>query len=483
MRTRRTGEQELDLALHKMTSLTTQPTVVTDITAVEQWTTFLTQPAELVVVFFWAEFHPPSKQGGQMDTLFTALAKKYSQCNFVKVNVEQVPDVVDMYPVTDVPTFVFLRPGKKVTVLGTLEGARPAELAKLITTHRESSVAAASLEMKARLTRLVSSAPVMVFIKGTSDTPKCKFSRALVALLKEEKVSYGSFNILEDPGVRSALKEFSNWKTYPQVYQHGALIGGLDTIKAMKEKEGSLNALVQSASSVAAAVASKSSSSSSSSSSSTGSAAATETKEELNARLVKLTTMGQIVLFMKGDPTEPKCGFSRTMVNMLQEEKIDFEHFDILEDPAVRAELKIFSDWPTYPQLYVNGELQGGLDVIKEMKEDEGSIAEAVGYVPTNTRIEQLIQSSTVFLFMKGDPENPQCGFSRKMVGHLQKSGIEFKSFDILSDKGIRAQVKIYSDWPTFPQLYVKNELIGGLDIVKEMLEDDEDLKAGLELE
>jgi Grx4 family monothiol glutaredoxin len=251
----------------------------------------------------------------------------------------------------------------------------------------------------------------------------------------------------------------------------------------MKEKEGSLNALVQSASSVAAAVASKSSSSSSSSSSSTGSAAATETKEELNARLVKLTTMGQIVLFMKGDPTEPKCGFSRTMVNMLQEEKIDFEHFDILEDPAVRAELKIFSDWPTYPQLYVNGELQGGLDVIKEMKEDEGSIAEAVGYVPTNTRIEQLIQSSTVFLFMKGDENTPKCGFSRKMVGHLQKSGIEFKSFDILSDKGIRAQVKIYSDWPTFPQLYVKNELIGGLDIVKEMLEDDEDLKAGLELE
>ena len=132
-----------------MTSLTTQPTVVTDITGVEQWTTFLTQPAELVVVFFWAEFHPPSKQGGQMDTLFTALAKKYAQCNFVKVNVEQVPDVVDMYPVTDVPTFVFLRPGKKVTVLGTLEGARPAELAKLITTLRESSVAAASLEMKA----------------------------------------------------------------------------------------------------------------------------------------------------------------------------------------------------------------------------------------------------------------------------------------------------------------------------------------------
>ena len=98
-------------------------THVKDITDLSQWTTFLTQPANLVVAFFWAEFHEPSKKNGQMDKLFTALAMKHSdQCSFVKIDVEQVPDVVDMYPVTDVPTFVFLRPGKTVKVLGTMEG-------------------------------------------------------------------------------------------------------------------------------------------------------------------------------------------------------------------------------------------------------------------------------------------------------------------------------------------------------------------------
>ena len=160
---------------------------------------------------------------------------------------------------------------------------------------------------------------------------------------------------------------------------------------------------------------------------------------------------------------------------------MEFEFFDILEDSAVREQLKVFSDWPTYPQLYVNGELQGGLDVIKEMKEEEGSLVAAVGYVSTDERCKALIASSPVFLFMKGNTSTPKCGFSRKIVGILQDSGIEFQTFDILSDQGIRAGIKTYSDWPTFPQLYVKNELIGGLDIVKEMMEDG-DLKGELGL-
>ena len=110
--------------IQNMASIATSTShAVKNITDLSQWTTFLTQPANLVVAFFWAEFHEPSKKNGQMDKLFTALAMKHSdQCSFVKIDVEQVPDVVDMYPVTDVPTFVFLRPGKTVKVLGTMEG-------------------------------------------------------------------------------------------------------------------------------------------------------------------------------------------------------------------------------------------------------------------------------------------------------------------------------------------------------------------------
>ena len=82
-----------------------------------------------------------------------------------------------------------------------------------------------------------------------------------------------------------------------------------------------------------------------------------------------------LVLFMKGSPDAPMCGFSRTIVGLLAEEDIEYGHFDILSDEDVRAALKEFSDWPTYPQLYVNGQFVGGLDIVQEMKE-EGPLKE-----------------------------------------------------------------------------------------------------------
>lgn len=86
-----------------------------------------------------------------------------------------------------------------------------------------------------------------------------------------------------------------------------------------------------------------------------------------------------------------------------------------------------------------------------------------------NERIKSLINSSRVFLFMKGSPEMPQCGFSANVCAILKATGAEFKSFDILTDAEIRQGVKDYSNWPTFPQLYVNGELVGGSDIISEM--------------
>ena len=86
-----------------------------------------------------------------------------------------------------------------------------------------------------------------------------------------------------------------------------------------------------------------------------------------------------------------------------------------------------------------------------------------------NERITRLISSSPVFLFMKGEPEMPQCGFSANVVGILNANGVEFKTFDILSDMDIRQGVKEFANWPTFPQLWVKRQLVGGCDIVMEM--------------
>ena len=85
------------------------------------------------------------------------------------------------------------------------------------------------------------------------------------------------------------------------------------------------------------------------------------------------------------------------------------------------------------------------------------------------TRIERLIKSSDIFLFMKGTPDFPQCGFSANVVGLLNSLNVKYKSFDILSDMEIRQGVKEYANWPTYPQLWVKGELVGGNDIITEM--------------
>ncbi|EGV66263.1 glutaredoxin [Yamadazyma tenuis] len=96
-----------------------------------------------------------------------------------------------------------------------------------------------------------------------------------------------------------------------------------------------------------------------------------ESPEALNARLEKLTKAAPVMLFMKGSPSSPQCGFSRQLVAILREHEVRFGFFDILKDDSVRQGLKAFSDWPTFPQLYVGGEFQGGLDIIKESIEDD----------------------------------------------------------------------------------------------------------------
>ena len=88
---------------------------------------------------------------------------------------------------------------------------------------------------------------------------------------------------------------------------------------------------------------------------------------DLDARLRKLTTQTPVVLFMKGDRDEPRCGFSRKVVEALNGTGLEYSTFDILQDEDVRQGLKTFSNWPTYPQLYAGGELLGGCDIVLEM--------------------------------------------------------------------------------------------------------------------
>ncbi|XP_066179487.1 glutaredoxin-3 isoform X3 [Sylvia atricapilla] len=164
---------------------------------------------------------------------------------------------------------------------------------------------------------------------------------------------------------------------------------------------------------------------------------AASAQQQLQTRLSKLVNAAPCMLFMKGSPKEPRCGFSKQMVEILNRHNVAFSSFDIFSDEEVRQGLKTFSNWPTYPQLYVSGELIGGLDIIKEL--------EASGELDTICPKAQKLEDS-----------------------------VDYETFDILEDEEVRQGLKSFSNWPTYPQLYVKGELVGGLDIVKELKESGE---------
>ena len=186
------------------------------------------------------------------------------------MNAEEVIDVSDSFNVTAVPYLVLTR---NKQVLETVSGSDATRVRAAIEKHAKAPAsgnngpsAAVSSEAGAknlssyaptfsdpatapqsssseikenkedlheRLTNLVKAAPVMLFMKGTPSAPQCGFSRQLVALLRENSVKYGFFNILADDEVRQGLKEFADWPTFPQLWVDGELVGGLDIVSLL----------------------------------------------------------------------------------------------------------------------------------------------------------------------------------------------------------------------------------------------------------
>ena len=90
---------------------------------------------------------------------------------------------------------------------------------------------------------------------------------------------------------------------------------------------------------------------------------------DINSKIKNYNSKDPVVLYMKGNPTFPQCGFSSTVVQILKHIGVNFQSYDVLQDENLREGIKSFSNWPTIPQLYVNSEFVGGCDIIREMFE------------------------------------------------------------------------------------------------------------------
>ncbi|CDK29134.1 unnamed protein product [Kuraishia capsulata CBS 1993] len=224
---------------------------VVEIESEEQFSKLTSEVARtrLIALYFHTPWASPCIQ---MNTVFATLAGANPEILFLSVNADDHSEISELFDVSSVPYFILIRDG---TILKELSGADPKEfvnaLAEFSTVStetpekQESKAAVTSVipeeeseeELRDRLTKLTSATSIMLFMKGTPSAPQCGFSRQLVAILREHQVRFGFFDILKDDSVRSGLKKFSDWPTFPQLYINGEFQGGLDIIKENLEDD------------------------------------------------------------------------------------------------------------------------------------------------------------------------------------------------------------------------------------------------------
>ena len=201
--------------------------------------------------------------------------------------------------------------------------------------------------------------------------------------------------------MREALKTHFNWPTFPMVIVNGKLVGGLDVLEEMRDAgelkdvlllpDPKLREVAVEAATTAAA---------------TGASLAVVFSTDA-ARADALVRSAPVVLFLKGTADAPVCSFSYRAVALLRAASISFTTVDVLQEPTVRGALKALHDWPTFPMIFVEGKLIGGVEALQNFIDGEGAarlggtVAISAMEAPRD-RLLRLVSAASAVLFMKG---------------------------------------------------------------------------------
>lgn len=188
------------------------------------------------VIFFDAEF---TNQKDLVQAAISCIEENFSSSDFTLAicDGEEHHEVARKLEVVSLPSIVLVKKGRPIIKSTDLETNK----LKSLIQREVQSIADQGVEIKGQdrltlyLESLIKSAPVMIFMKGKPEQPRCGFSKQLMELMGRNSVKFESFDILENEEVRQGLKEYSNWPTYPQVYANGEFIGGLDILKQLEE--------------------------------------------------------------------------------------------------------------------------------------------------------------------------------------------------------------------------------------------------------
>lgn len=398
---------------------------------------------KLFVVIFFADWHEPSVH---LTNIAKSLAKSYEdKVIFAVINADEQDAIAQKFNVELVPTIIFMKSTKEV--LHRVEEDSPSILSQKVEEYSKVfkvTFEAEKTKMFAKIEEILRTYPLVIFIKGTPTTPKCGFSEQLLDQLRELRIKFHHFDILSDENIRNWLRHYANWITYPQVYIEGKLVGGLDVVKDLI-KSGEFQKKIE----------------------------PLNIKDSPEGLADKIISSSAVVALIEGKVSEPATLKSEEIVRVLNDNGIRFSSFDLqTADEALTKALKEKLNTQEFPGVIVQKEFIGDYKKIKELadsKQLQAKIPQDNLVLSVNEKLKALTTSNPVMIFIKGSPEAPQCGFSRKLVDLLAKYNTNYGHFNILSDNTVRERLKEYSNWKTYPQLYVEGEFVGGLDIALEM--------------
>jgi glutaredoxin-related protein len=200
-------------------------------------------------------------------------------------------------------------------------------------------------------------------------------------------------------------------------------------------------------------------------------------KERVFKEIEVILGSAPLVAFIKGTPTEPKCKFTKRLLAHFSKLEIAvFKSFNILEDPRIRQWLKVYSNWQTYPQIYINKEFIGGIDVIDELVEND----EFLDVVPKECKkqppidiFENMLDSFDLVVLIQGTPENTKCEKSKSILELMSNHSLKYVTVDYESLEGeVQSHVKSKYNVDSYPYIFLKHSTFGNEEVLKKQIED-----------
>lgn len=199
-------------------------------------------------------------------------------------------------------------------------------------------------------------------------------------------------------------------------------------------------------------------------------------KERVFNEIEVILSSFPMVCFIKGTPTEPKCKFTRRLLAHVNKYDLTFKHVNILEEPRIRQWLKVYSNWQTYPQVYINKEFIGGIDIIDELVEGD----EFIEMVPKECKklppieiFEKMLHSFDVIVLIEGTPDKTTAESSKSIIKSLDDNSVKYVTVDYtILEQQVLDHIKNQHGVPEFPYIFLKTKPFGTEEALRKICEE-----------